>query len=173
MKTLLLLCLLVLPQFGLADEARRLAKTHVESMLKRDVEKIGTAYHSTVTLMAGHEFLKEEYGLVGAGARDTGAEVEGKKLIAAIKKEITNEPAPPADRVEKILTSLKYESLPVVEGDFATDPSDGVGTPDGKLHFEIEKGDVLMKVSPPKGDFILLHLRKKGGKWRVVSEYLD
>ena len=45
--------------------------------------------------------------------------------------------------------------------------------PDGKLHFTVVKGDVVVKVSPPKGDFLLLHLRSTNGKWQVVSEYLD
>ncbi len=74
---------------------------------------------------------------------------------------------------EAKLGELRYEPLEIAEGDFAADPADPVKTSDGRLHFAIKKGDVLLNVSPPKGDFVLLQLRKGDGGWQVVSEYLD
>jgi hypothetical protein len=72
-----------------------------------------------------------------------------------------------------VLETLKYEVLKVKAGKVQVDPTDPVGTPDGKLHFEVKEGDVLLKVSPPKGDFLYLHLRKVNGTWLIVSEYID
>lgn len=55
--------------------------------------------------------------------------------------------------------------------------ADEEATKSAKTHleqlFKVKKGDVLLKVSPPKGDFLLLHLRQIDGSWRIVSEYLD
>ncbi|MGI9244009.1 MAG: hypothetical protein ACR2RV_24645 [Verrucomicrobiales bacterium] len=174
MKILLTFTLAILCQIGHADEgAIDVAKTHLDSNLKGDYKKLTKTYAPKINLMAGHEFLKEEYGLAGAGGRAKGGEVERGKLIEAMTKASADRPERPQERVEKMLKSLRYEVIEVQKGDFVTEASDPVGTPDGKLHFSIKKGDVLLKVSPPKGDFLLLHLRKKAGEWSVVSEYLD
>ena len=175
MKSLLAFSLLLLaPLCHAEDGAIEAAKKHLGYTLKKsDHEKLGKTYAPTVTLMPGHEFLKEEYGLAGEDGRDKGAEVDRAKLIAAIVKASADRPDRPADRIEKKLGRLAFEIIEAKEGDFATDASDPVGTPDGKLHFSIEKGDVLLKASPGGGDFILLHLRKIDGSWMVASEYLD
>ena len=72
-----------------------------------------------------------------------------------------------------MLKGLNYEALDAPPGEFAADPADPVDTPDGKLRFDIKQGDVLLKVSPPTGDFLLLQLRKIGNEWKVVAEYVD
>ena len=170
----LTLTLAVLCQVGHADKgAIEVAKTHLDSNLKWNFKKLSETYAPKVTLMPGHEFLKEEYGLAGAGGRDKGGEIDRDKLIAAMKKASADRRERPQERIDKLLKSLTYEVIETKEGDFATEASDPVGTPDGKLHFAIKKGDVLLKVAPPKGDFLLFHLRKKDGAWSVVSEYLD
>ena len=66
-----------------------------------------------------------------------------------------------------------FEILETKPGPFATDPPDPVNTPDGKLHFMIEDGDILFKVGPAKprkGDFLLFQLRPLEGSWKVVAE---
>jgi hypothetical protein len=174
MKTLLSLSLLLLAQLCHADEAAvNTARIHLSSYLKGDHTKLSETYAPKVALMPGHEFLKEEYGLNESGDRAKGAEVERDKLIAAMVKVSADRPARLPERIDEMLETLSYEPIKIEEGDFVTDSSDPVGTPDGKLHFSIKNGDVLLKVSPPKGDYLLLHLREKDGKWRVVSEYLD
>lgn len=175
MKTVItILCFLAFIQFCSADEqAITTAKSHLSSNLKSDVEELNKSYAPKIILMPGHEFLKEEYGLAEAGGRATGQEVERGDLLAAMKKAADSRPERPADRIEKLLATLRYQVVETEAGDFATASSDPVGTPDGKLHFAIKAGDVLLKVSPPKGDFLLLHLRKHNGSWKVVSEYLD
>ena len=141
--------------------------------LKGKHGELAATYAPKVTLMPGHEFLKAEYGMAGDGARTAGAEVERDKLIAAMEKAAEGKPASPAERVDSLLEKMKFEVIGTKEGNFGIAPSDPVGTPDGKLHFEVKKGDVLLKVSPPKGDFLLLQLRQTDGIWRIVSEYLD
>lgn len=175
MKTLLsILSFIAFVQFCSADEkAIATAKSHLSSNLKTDVEKLTKSYAPKIMLMPGHEFLKEEYGLAEPGGRATGLEVERGDLLAAMKKAADDRPERPADRIEKLLETLTYEVIETELGDFVTDSTDPVGTPDGKLHFAIKDGDVLLKVSPPKGDFLLLHLRKFDESWRIVSEYID
>lgn len=174
MKTLLTLILLLsAPLAYAAPGGIEFAKAHVRSTLMSDHKKLEETYAPKVTLMPGHEFLKEKYGLAGPGARGKGAEVERGKLIAAIARASSDRPGLPEEHVKRILSTLKYQSMKVHEGDFETEASDPVETPHGKLHFTIRKGDLLIKVSPPKGDFILLHLRMENGAWKVVSEYLD
>jgi len=175
MKTLLtILSFIAFVQFCSADEqAIATAKSHLSSNLKSDVEELNKSYSPKIMLMPGHEFLKEEYGLAEPGGRATGLEVERGNLLAAMKKAANGRPERRADRIEKLLATLRYQVIEAEAGDFITAPSDPVGTPDGKLHFAIKAGDVLIKVSPPKGDFILLHLRKHDGAWKIVSEYLD
>ena len=65
--------------------------------------------------------------------------------------------------------------MPTTVGEFSIPAADPVGTPDSKLHFTIQRGDVLVKAAPGKGsgDFILLQLREVDGTWRVVAESLD
>jgi hypothetical protein len=174
MKTLIPAILILLSPLCCADEgAIESAKTHLKGSLKSNHKELAATYAPKVKLMPGHEFLKEDYGLVGAGARAEGAEVERDKLIAAMEKAAAGRPARPAERVDGLLETLKYEVLKVKAGKGQVDPTDPVGTPDGKLHFEVKEGDVLLKVSPPKGDFLYLHLRKVDGNWLIVSEYLD
>ena len=152
--------------------AIEVAKSHVSSNLTSDHKKLAETYAPNVVLMPGHEYLKEKYGLAKAGARGKGAEVKRGKLIATLTRASAGLPAFPVEHAERVLDKLKYQSVKVHEGDFATDPSDPVETQDGKLHFMIKKGDLLIKVAPAKGDFVLLQLREEDDSWRVVAEYL-
>jgi hypothetical protein len=174
MKLLLvILPYIALMQFSCANEQSIAgAKLHLSNILKTNFTALEKSYASSVTLMPGHEFLKQKHGLAKDG-RSKELIANKKKLIVAMKTASASRPARPVERIDKLLKSLKYELIKTGEGDFITDASDPVGTADGKLHFLIKKDDVLLRVSPPKGDFILLHLRKIDGVWKVVSEYLD
>ena len=99
--------------------------------------------------------------------------VEREKLIAAIMNAAADERPNADEYIDRMLKTLKFEPLDAKAGEFATDPTDPVETEDGKLRFSVEEGDVVMKISPPRGDFLLLHLRENDGKWTVVSEYFD
>ena len=174
MKTLIKIILIFISPLCNADESSlESAKAHLEGNFGRDYRILHATYAPRVTLMPGHEFLKKEYGLSGEAGRAQSLEVKSAKLIAAMQKAEEGKPARPAERVAAMLETLKYEVINVDEGSVEVVPSDPVGTPDGKLHFQVKKGDILLKVSPPKGDFLILHLRKIEGTYRIVSEYLD
>lgn len=171
--TALVGCVFLLEICSANEQAMIAGKFHLESFLSSRIDALSNTYNSDVMLMPGHEFLKEGYGLAKSGARDSGQEVSRERLLDTMKKAAAARPERPAERVEKLMASLRNELVETREGEFSTEASDPVGTSDGKLHFSIEKGDVLLKISPPKGDFILLHLREIDGVWKVVSEYLD
>ena len=155
------------------DNAVDASKAHLNAFLRADYKKLEDTYASKVVLMPGHEFLKVEYGFTKEPGRKQATEVERAKLIQAMMKAAEGQPARPADKIAAVMESLRFEVMETTLGDFATQSSDPVGTPDSKLHFTIKKGDVLVKAAPPKGDFILLQMRQADGAWRVVGEYLD
>ena len=156
-----------------AGSATRAAKAHVRSFLEGDFKKMKTTYAAKVKLMPGGEMLKAEYGLAGANGLTKAMMVDRAKLIAAMEKAFGGRPIVEAENIEKIFKMFNFEILKTGLGDFAVDPPDPVDTPDKKLHFAIEEGDVLFKVGPEKGDFLLFQFRPIGGRWLVVAEYLD
>jgi len=156
-----------------SHDAVEAARKHLRAFLACDPETLKATYAPKVELMPGHEFLKDQYALTAPGGRARGATVERDKFIAAMRKASANHPPRPAERIDEMLKTLTYDTLKTAAGRFVTDSTDPVGTQDGKLRFTIKKGDVLLKVSPPKGDFLLLHLRREEGTWSVVSEYID
>lgn len=153
--------------------ATAVAKTHLRSILEGDNKKLADTYAAKIVLMPGHELLKEEHGLAGPKGRKEAMTVTRTKLLITMEKAREEWCKPPVEKIDELLKTLAFESIKVEIGDNATDPSDPVDTPDGKLHFKIKDGDALVKVAPPKGDFLLFQLRQIDGKWRVVAEYLD
>jgi hypothetical protein len=157
---------------AIADPADA-ARAHFRAVLELDGETLKETYASNIQLMPGHEFLKDGYGLTEPGGRARGARIERQKLIDVMLRR----PVDPAEAavIEKMLPTLKFEKLAVAAGEFVivTDPTDPIQFPDGKLHFTIVKGDVLIKIAPPRGDFVLLQMREADGKWQVIAEYLD
>jgi hypothetical protein len=123
--------------------------------------------------MPGHEFLKEGYGLTEPGGRARGAQIERDKLVNVLVKHPVD--AAKKAAIQKMLPTVRFEKLAVAEGEFVivTDATDPIESPDGKLHFNIAKGDVLVKIVPPRGDFALLQMREEDGTWHVVAEHLD
>lgn len=138
-----------------------------------------TSYAKTVKLMPGHEFLKPEYNIekAKAGGRNVAIELSAKELIDLnLAKAQAKKLPPKKERMLQIINSFTFSNLEIKPGNFAIKPSDPVATPDGKLHFEILKGDKLIKLAPPKGnDFILFQMRQDQptGKWKIVAEYID
>ena len=155
------------------DSGLEHCKKHLLAILSFDLEDLNTTYAENVNLMPGHEFTKPEHKLGDEDSRKTGLTVTRDKLLQAMKADIGDRESRPKDAVKKKLSALEYVILSNKAGKFAAVPSDPVGTADGKLHFELKKGDLLYKIKPPRGDFLLLHLRKIESKWVVISEYLD
>lgn|GEM_PF-1372191 len=174
MKPIFLLLTLAISTACYANQAAiATAKKHLNYFMRGNNKELAQTYSKEVTLKPGHEFLKEKYGLAGVDGRSKELTTPSKQLILAIKKAYAAKPARPEERINKMLNSVTYKILPTTKGDFIIPSSDPVGTPDGKLHFSILADDLMIKISPPKGDFILLQLRKKDDSWTVVAEYLD
>lgn len=172
--SVLLIFLAAAPTQAIADdEAAEAGTTHLDSLLNGDYAALAGTYADKVVLMPGHEFLKDEYGLAGPKGRDEAVAVERATLLEKMNAADAGRKQRTADERVALMKSLTFTVLEVAAGDFATEASDPVGTADGKLHFMIREGDVLLKVAPPKGDFLLFQLRQIGDGWRVVAEYLD
>lgn len=176
MKTLLLsiqiLCA-ALPCVSANDAATPAAKAHLKHLFSGDTVELAKSYAGEVLLMPGHEFLKPEYGIATDAQRKKATQVKNTVLVAAIGKKIGGRPSPPVEKINEKLDALTFTTLDASAGDFTTEPTDSVATADGKLHFAVVKGDRIIKIAPPKGDFLLLQLRPIGDKWQVVAEYLD
>jgi hypothetical protein len=155
------------------DKALEATKQHMRSFLSADFEKLAETYDATVTLMPGHEFLKPRYGFAADENRAKATVVDRDKFIGKFKELAKDAPKRSAEKIDAMMSELRYVTLEVSPESPSAIPSAPVSTTDGKLHFPISDGDVLIEVSPPVGDFILFHLREKDGAWKVVSEYLD
>lgn len=161
------------PPKATPDNATGAAREHIRSIMLSDLARLKETYAPTVRLMPGHEFLKDQYQLAETGARARGATVDRDKLLAAMEKVSAGQPPRTGEHVGAMLETLSYTELETASGAVVTDPTDPIGSPDGKLHFTTEAGDVLLKIAPPQGDFLLLQLRRIDGQWKVVAEYID
>ncbi|MGI9242948.1 MAG: hypothetical protein ACR2RV_19270 [Verrucomicrobiales bacterium] len=155
------------------EDAVRAAMAHVRSFLKADFKNMKMTYAARVKLMPGSEMLKAEYGFAGENGLNEEVTVDRTELLAALEKVSGGRPLVKADSLDKLFKAFSFKVLTNRRGDYAVDPPDPVGTPDNKLHFAIEERDVLIKVGPEKGDFLLFQFRQIDGGWRVVAEYLD
>ena len=155
-----------------ADIAVQAAREHVRNFLEGDFNKMENTYAKQIILMPGNELLKAKYGLAGPKGEKEAITVDRTKLLGTMKRSFPR-PLIAANIVDKVFQAYRFESLNTKVGEFATVPPDPVDTPDGKLHLTIADGDVLLKVGPAKGDFMLFQFRQIEGKWRVVAEYLD
>jgi hypothetical protein len=165
-------CTVVEPELRPTVAAIETAKIHVRSIILHinggaPKAPKGVKYAPKVQLLAGHELLKDKFQLAPAGARAKGAVVARDKLMAAMAKvQVVRQKQFVIEKMEQMLKTLKYTPMKTKEGAFVVNA-------DGKRHFTIKRGDILLKVSPPKGDFLLLQMRLQNGKWVVVAEYID
>jgi len=154
------------------NSAVQAARKHVRNFLEGNFNKMEQTYAKQIILLPGNELLKAKYRLAGAKGDMEAITVDRTKLLETMKKSLPH-PVIPANILDKVFEAYRFETLKTKVGDFATVPPDPVDTPDGKLHLTIADGDVLFKVGPEKGDFLLFQFRQIEGKWRVVAEYLD
>lgn len=148
------------------------AKAHLRNFLTGKFDKLSDAYAEQVILMPGHELLKPSDGLAGPQGRVQQRNLPQEKYLDGLETAFSDL-ARDADRVNGLLDRFRFTPLEVQTGDFATAPADPVATADGKLHFTIAEDDVLLKVGPAQGDFMLFQLRKADGNWKIIAEYLD
>jgi len=165
-------CTVVEPELRPTVTAIETAKIHVRSIILHingGAPKAlnGVKYAPKVQLLPGHELLKDKHHLAPAGARAKGAVVARDKLMAAMAKvQVVKQKQFVIEKMEQMLKTLKYTPMKTKEGAFVVNA-------DGKRHFTIKRGDILLKVSPPKGDSLLLQLRLQKGNWVVVAEHID
>jgi hypothetical protein len=168
-------CTVVEPELRPTVAAIETAKIHVRSIILHingGAPKAlkGVKYAPKVQLLPGHELLKDKFQLAPAGARAKGAVVAREKLLTVLAKvHVVEQKKFVLEKLEQMLKTLKYTPMKTKEGKIVADPTDPVG----KLHFTLKKGDILLKTSPPKGDFMLLQMRLQKGNWAVVAEYID
>lgn len=143
------------------------AQLHIEGFLRCDSRLLAATYAPRVTLMPGHEFLKERYGIAGEEGRSKKLEVESERIIEALERVNKNRTADVGERIQKLLESLKYEQVEIEGGKLELDGDEH------EVDVVIQEGDVFYKISPGESDFLLLHLRQIDGIWRVVSECID
>ena len=153
--------------------ASRAAEEHIRNFLEGKLGEMERTYAERIVLVPGSEMLKDKYGLAGAKGDMEPVVVGRATLLVTMKEAFGGRPLLPPEVIDAYFDALKFEPLDAGVGDYATDPPDPVGTPDGKIHFTIEPGDVLFKVGPEKGDFMLFQFRAIDGVWVVVAEYLD
>lgn len=162
--------------FAVADDQKAaiaLAKKHMVAFITADAKTLKTTMTEFVQLMPGHEFTKEKYKLAGKDGRSTGALVKRDELLKVLLAKMGERAKPLLKEVEARIVTLKFTVIASKEGEVITDSADRVMTKDGKLHFNLKKGDLLIKGAPERGDFVLFQLRKVGTDWKVVAEYLD
>ena len=155
-----------------ADSAVQTAREHVRNLLEGNFNEMENTYAKQIVLMPGNELLKAKYALAGPKGEKEAITVDRTKLLGTMKTSLPR-PLVAANIVDKLFEAYRFEPLKTKLGDFATFPPDPVDTPDGELHLTIADGDVLLKVGPEKGDFMLFQFRQIEGKWQVVAEYLD
>ena len=156
------------------EDATKFIKSHIGNLMSRDLSEVSNSYASNVQLMAGHEFLKPKFKLGADDARSTGARVDRKRLLAALKAVFATSRAKDPEKVKKMVSGLNVAIIETEAGSFSVAPSDPVSTKSGQLNFSIVPRDVLLKVSvSDHPDFMLFQVRRIDGTLRVVAESLD
>jgi len=136
------------------NEAIEAAKAHLRARLTSDRKMLSKSYAAKVRLLRKGDLLDRE------------------KVIDAALKQFAGGGDVPDEAIRQFLDRLDFESLQITEGEFVTEPSAAIATKDGRLHFQIEKGDAVVKIiQEPSAWF--LQFRKANGEWTVVAEYTD
>jgi len=155
------------------EDATKFIKTHIGNLMSRDLSEVSNSYASNVQLMAGHEFLKPKFKIGADDARSTGARVDRKRLLDALKAVFATSRAKDPEKVKKMVSGLNVAIIETEAGSFSVAPSDPLSTK-ANLFFSIVPRDVLLKVSASDHpDFMLFQVRRIDGTLRVVAEYLD
>ena len=137
-----------------AAEAIAAAKEHLRALMTCDKQTLSKSYAAKV------------------GRLRTGDTLDREQAIQAALKQFAGGSDIPAAAIGLLIGRLKFDSLPVNEGEFVTEPSPAVSTKDGRLRFQIAKRDAVIEIMQGRSSWFL-QLRKANGEWTVVAEYTD
>jgi hypothetical protein len=152
----------------------RFGKVFVVAKFTGDVKALDRMYADEVLLLPGHEYLKKTYGINPSGDRSKAKSLAKKKMIELDLRLAGRLDEEKRKKLTDVLNKCTYTFAVAKGGSTKMDPSDPLGTEDGKLTLSTRKGDVVMKVQPkPKGDFLLYVLRQEKDLWKVVADYTD
>jgi hypothetical protein len=151
-----------------APEVTAFAKDLLRACLLYDEKILSKLYASEVQLLPGNRLFY--FGLEVPGKMtEFGVAVHRDEMLVALKQQADRDPMPFLV-VGSVVNSFRIEQLDVPVGEYATEPNQPGESLFQKLHFKIEKNDVLLKLSLP-GAFRFLQLRKTNEQWVVIAEY--
>ena len=147
------------------------AQNHFRAVLAQDWVELDKDYADKVLLLPGNELLKSK---TGEREESKAVTVNKSELLTLMREKFAGRDLIKASRIDEFVNLFDYQILDTKLGDNAIEPADPVKTADGKLHFTMEAGDVLVKAIPKKGgDFLLMQFRDFDDRWKIVAEYLD
>ena len=156
-----------------ADTVLDVAREHVTHLLSRDVQSLPKTYADTFDLLPGHQFAHEKHGLRKDAPESQPITVTKAAYMNAFRFSAARRREVDKRQIMAMVPLFRFEVLPSQNGEFHTDASRKVDTPNGKLTLKVQEGDKVVKVSPRRGHFILLQFRKLSGSWKVVAEYFS
>ena len=156
-----------------AESVLNTARKHVTHLLARDVKDLPLTYADQFVLKPGHEFLNPRYGLAGEDAQERGATVSRSNYMNVFRSSAARRRKPDGAQIAAMVRLFDFKKMPSGNGTFSDAGTETVKTSKGERSFEVEKGDVIFKVSRRRGDAIVIQMRQFGGNWRVVAELFD
>lgn len=170
----LLILLICLPFSTLvAETVLDVAREHVTHLLARDIEELPKNYADEFELLPGHQFADPKHGLAEVEPVGEPVRVSKAAYMNAFRFSAARRRQPDKRQIMAMVPLFRFEVLPSKDGQFQTEASKRVNTPDGKLTLEVKPGDKVVRVSPRRAHFIVLQMRKVGGSWKVVAEYFS
>jgi hypothetical protein len=136
------------------------ARAFWTKMVEGTADAIAPFYAETVTLAAGSELLKPQWG-IASGQRDQDQDIPSQKLLEGYRRMM--------DQAGREKWRAAFSQVP--REDVVTE----VAEQDGLPLSCVRKGDVVLRVIPPKDrDNVLTYVfRLVDGSWKVVGERTD
>jgi hypothetical protein len=159
------------------------ARIHLLNIMEGNIASLEDAYTPRVSLIQGHEFLKEGYGLYPLGSNGRAVHVDRERLVGIYKKAKSNRMRflqsrhgiRPVLWKPQIIADLHFEEVEMEEGSLPGMPSNSEFVKETWGFNIYRDGDVVVKVSRDESDllnFFIFHLREIDGEWKVIAEYI-
>jgi hypothetical protein len=151
-----------------APEVTAFAKDLLQACMVYDEKKLNKLYAADVQLLPGNRLFY--FGLEVPGKMtEYGVSVKRDEMLKALKKQAARDPMP-AFIAGIVVNSFRIEQLDVGAGDYVTEPNQPSESLYKSMRFQIEKNDVLLRLSVPSA-FRFVQLRKADEQWKVIAEY--